>query len=60
MVQQPHKDLLSLNQIKVLNTSRKNERESLLTISLEKILTMGAIKDITIVIGNKIDRVSKY
>ena len=56
IVQQSCEDLLSFDQIEVLNTSYENKRKLSLNISLEEVLIMNAVNRIT-VIGNKMDRI---
>ncbi len=59
MVQQLHKNQLSLDQVEILNVSCENKGESLLNISLEKVLAVDVVHEIA-VIDNKIKRVSEY
>ncbi len=58
VAQQSHKDQSSLDLIEILNVSSENRGESSLNISLKEVLAANAADEI-IVIGNKIDRVSR-
>jgi len=49
-----------LDQVKVLNVSCKDEKELSLTILLKEVLVMGAVKNITAVIDNKMDKIPGY
>ena len=59
MTQQLCKDQPSLDQAEVLNAVCKDKKKSLLNILLKEVLAMNVVNEITI-IGNEIDRVSKY
>ncbi len=56
MTQQSHEDLPSFDQVKILNVSCKNEGELLLNISLEKVLAVDIVNEIT-VISDEMDRI---
>ncbi len=58
MAQQSHEDLLSLNQVEILNVFCKNRRESSLNILLEEILAVDAVNE-TAVINDEMGKVPR-
>ena len=58
VMQQLHEDHPSLDQVKILNVSYKDEKESLLNISLEEVLAADTVN--ATIISNKMDRVLRY